>query len=196
MYACTFLVNLLLPITYRLIKILAIARHFKKTPYSLILPFMNQVAPYILKQLPMQPDLLKEACRLMSIAPADFIVITLPRTLPELFADCDAKALETISRELDTKASSLLLKHSHSILAHIFILHDNTATNKGLSFVLKVLTDATSSAIDIQSVVKSCIVPLLAELVVGMGDEDEKVAKQVFLLSLILDVSLSLFSRA
>ena len=57
-------------------------------------------------------DLLYEACYVMSIAPIDFIGINLPRTLPELFASYDQRALEVIAKEVTTKASSLLLKHS------------------------------------------------------------------------------------
>ncbi|KDR84098.1 hypothetical protein GALMADRAFT_219929 [Galerina marginata CBS 339.88] len=159
-------------------QILSIAKHYQKAPYSLILPYLDQVAPYIIKQLPIQRDLLGEACRVMSIAPADFIVTTLPRTLPDLFATCDQKVLDSITKELSTKASSLLVKHSHGILAHIFLLSSQVSTSKALHFVIKILNEATSSIIDIQSVVKSCVVPLLAELVVVMGDENPQVAQQ------------------
>jgi len=160
-------------------QILVLTKHFKKTSYSLILPYMDQIAPFIITRLSSQPDLLGEACRLMPMAPIDFIGITLPRTLPELFANCDQRVLELIAKELSTKPSSLLLKHSHGILAHLF-LSDQATTTKALNFVIKVLTDATSSVIDIQSVVKSCIVPLLAELVVVMGDERPEVAQKVY----------------
>ena len=160
------------------LKILTLTKHFKKTPYALILPYMDQIAPFIITRFSSEPDLLGEACRVMSIAPIDFIGITLPRTLPELFASCDQRVLELIAKELSTKASSLLLKHSHGILAHIFLSNQATTT-KALNFVIKILTDATSSDIDIQSVVKSCVVPLLAELVVVMGDERPEVAQKV-----------------
>ena len=51
-------------------------------------------------------------------------------------------------KELSTKASSLLLKHSHGSLAHIFLSIQATTT-KALNFLIMVLTDATSSVIDI-----------------------------------------------
>lgn len=160
-------------------QILSIAKHCHMAPYKLIHPYQDQIAPFIIKRLPTQPDLLAEACHVMSIAPADFITITLPRTLPEVFASCDQRVLDAITKAVSTKASTLLLKHCHGILAHIFLLPSQAATTKALKFVIKVLTDATSSAIDIQSVVKSCVVPLLAELVVVMGDENHEVAQQV-----------------
>lgn len=160
-------------------KILAIAAHWRMAPYKLIHPYQDQIAPFVIKRLSTQPDILGEACRVMTIAPADFITITLPHTLPQIFASCDQKVLDQITKTLHIKASTLLLKHSHGILAHIFLLPSQAATTKALNFVIKVLTDATSSAIDIQSVVKSCVVPLLAELVVVMGDENPDIAKQV-----------------
>ena len=86
----------------------------------------------------------------MSISPINFIGITLPRTLPKLFASCDQKVLllELIAKELSTKASSLLFKHSHGILGHIFLSNQATTTI-ALNFLIKGLTDATSSVVDI-----------------------------------------------
>jgi serine/threonine-protein kinase ATR len=197
MYAGKFFIFSLMLLLNQLafIKILAIAKHWQMAPYKLIHPYQDQIAPFIIKRLSTQPDILGEACRVMAIAPADFITITLPHTLPQIFASCDQKVLDQITRALPTKASTLLLKHSHGILAHIFLLPSQAATTKALNFVIKVLTDATSSTIDIQSVVKSCVVPLLAELVVVMGDENTDMAKQVreyvsilFFISLIFDV--------
>ena len=118
----------------------------QKSSYALILPYMDHIAPYIVTRFSSQLDLLGEACRVMSIAPIDFIGINLSRTLPELSASYDQKALELelIAKELSTKAPSLLLKHSYGILAHIFLSNQATTT-KALNFVIKVLTDATSS---------------------------------------------------
>ncbi|TFK43883.1 hypothetical protein BDQ12DRAFT_199518 [Crucibulum laeve] len=169
------------------IQILSVAKHHKKTPYALLLPFMDQIAPFLVCQMCIQPSLLSEACRLMSIAPGDFISITLPRTLPQVFAECKLPVLEAVSRELGANPPSLLLKHSPQVLAHVFLLPRANDTTKALNFIVKVLTDAARNAdpsamkekrIDIQSLVKSCVVPLLAELVVAMGDEDLDVAER------------------
>ena len=55
---------------------------------------------------------------------------------------------KSVAKELSTKASSLLLKHSYGILAHIFLSNQATTT-KALNFVIKILTDATNSFNDI-----------------------------------------------
>lgn len=160
---------------------LSVAKYHKKTPYTLILPFMDTVSPFLISRMCTQPLLLMEACRLMSVVPSDFISITLPRTLPQLFANCELKTIEAIAKDLSTKPSSLLLKHSPEILAHVFLLSGTGPTHKALTFIVKVLTDATQHtvSIDIQSVVKSCIVPLLAELVIVMGDENQEKVEMV-----------------
>ena len=102
------------------LKILALTKHFKKSSYALILPYMDHIASLIVTRFSSQPDFLGEACCVMSISLINFIGITLSRTLPELSASCDQKVLELelIAKELSTKASSFLLKHSHGILAH------------------------------------------------------------------------------
>ena len=63
--------------------------------YAPILPYMDHIAPFIVTRFSSQPDLLGEACRVMSIFPIDFIEITLPRTLAELFASCYQKSIGT-----------------------------------------------------------------------------------------------------
>lgn len=111
----------------------------------------------------------------MTTSCVDFINATLPFTLPTLYGNCDLKVLQKIAQDLDSKPSNLFLSHSHRILAHIFRLQAPGQTNKALAFIIKTLTDdTTNGSIGIQNVVQSCVVPLLAELVVGLGDEGPK----------------------
>jgi serine/threonine-protein kinase ATR len=137
------------------------------------------VIPLVASRICTHPSLLAEICRFLSISPTDFITVTLSRMLPQVFANCDSKALEKIAKELSKKPSTLFLNFSHHILAHVFLLPSQVQIDNAISFILKVLRDAADNAkIDIQSVVHSCLVPLLAELVVVMGDEDPEKAKK------------------
>jgi len=121
-----------------------------------------------------QPELLQETCRLISVAPAEFVTINLRRTLPHVYGNCELKVLDMIARDLSKLPSTLFLDYSPNILAHIFRL-ETSQTNKALAFVAKVLSDAAGhGSINIATVVKSSGLPLLAELVVGMGDEGAK----------------------
>ena len=78
------------------------------------------------------------------ISSESLILVLSPNCLPA----ATKRVLELIAKELSSKASSLLLKHSQGILAHIFLSNQATTT-KALNIVIKVLTDATSSFIDI-----------------------------------------------
>jgi serine/threonine-protein kinase ATR len=151
----------------------SITKHHNKTLYALLNPYLDQVAPFLVSKISSLPSLLTETCKLLSMAPAEFIRVTAPRTLPPLFASCDAKGIEAVSREVEQKAPALFLGHSHFILAYIFML-PKPAESKAISFVLKILADASQEGpIDLRVVVKVSLVKILAELVIAMGDENE-----------------------
>lgn len=117
--------------------------------------------------------MLAESCHFLSVTTPDFISATLHHTLPSLFATCDIKILEQIAKSISKKVSYLFLNYSHDVLAHIFLLKGPALTNKALNFILQLLRSAADGAsIDMQSLIKSCLVPLLAKLVIGMGDDN------------------------
>ena len=145
---------------------------------------MSQIAPLLASRICVQPNILAETCRFLSQTTMDLLSTTLPSTLPPLFAACDAPVLNQIAKEVSRKPSYLFLSHSHLILAHVFLLDGATQTSHALNFIVQVLIDAAENKnIDVQSIVKSCLVPLLTELVVVMGDED---ARKVQLVSFSL----------
>ncbi|KAF9534591.1 hypothetical protein CPB83DRAFT_754578 [Crepidotus variabilis] len=152
-------------------QILSLSKHHKKAPYLLLLPYQDKIAPFIIERLPVQPDLLSEACRVMSSAPSDFINITLPYTLPIIFASCNQGVLDLVSREVP-EFPKVLINHFPTVLSHIFLLPSQAATTKGLNFVAKVVSDATKTTVTVQSVVKVSLVSLLGNLVMKMGDDD------------------------
>lgn len=161
-------------------------KQHKKSPWALVSPHLSQVAPHLVSCMCSQPSMLTETCHFLSVATSDFISATLHHTLPPLFASCDIKVLEQVAHSTSAKVSSLFLNNSHDILAYIFLLKGPAQTNKALSFILALLRKAAGNeSIDVQSVVKSCLVPLLAQLVIGMGDENQERAELVIWLSFI-----------
>ena len=159
----------------RFLQLLDVIKFHNKSPYVLLSPYLDKIAPLLVSRMCIQPELLQEACRLMSVAPAEFVTINLRRALPHVFGNCDQKVLEMVARDLSKMPSTLFLDYSANILAHIFRLQAAGQTNKALAFVSQVLSDAAGrGSIDIANVVKSSGLPLLAELVVGMGDEGPK----------------------
>lgn len=150
-----------------------LARHHKKPPYALVLPFFPRVAPHIVLRKCTRPTLLAETCQFLSVRPRDFLSVTLPWTLPFVFANCDNRVLEEISTELEKTPASFFISHSHDILSFVFRLQGPGETRKALIFIVNVVAPE-STMVDIKSIVGSCLVALLAELVVVLGDENEE----------------------
>ncbi|KAK1226693.1 hypothetical protein PQX77_010337 [Marasmius sp. AFHP31] len=162
------------------IQIISAAKHHKKTTaYTLLLPYMDRLAPYLVAKICSDRTLLGEACKLLGMGQSDFVAVTLPRTLPVIVASCDQKVLSAVAKEIGNKPSAILMKHSHEVLAYVYLLPTPGQTDEALRFVIETLGASTDSdSVNTQSVVKSCIVPLLAEIVTRLGNSNaEKVTE-------------------
>ncbi|KAJ3818475.1 hypothetical protein EV361DRAFT_810329 [Lentinula raphanica] len=159
----------------------ATRNHKKPSAYPLLLPYMDKIAPFLVSQMCSQPALISETCRLMCISITDFLRITLPKTLPTVFAKQDHQLLEAMDKELAQTPASMFLHNSHIILAHAYRL--SVGTQDVLNFITRMLSSAAVSqngkrtVVDAQSITKACVIPLLADLVTSLGDHDEEVAQ-------------------
>ncbi|KAJ4479010.1 hypothetical protein J3R30DRAFT_3881305 [Lentinula aciculospora] len=163
-------------------QIMTAAKNHKKTSaYPLLLPYMDKIAPFLVSRMCLQPTMISETCRLMCISVTDFLRTTLAKTLPALFASREQAVLEAIAKELGQTPSSMFLHNSHRILAHVYRL--DQGTQLALDFITKILSSAAvaqkgkMTTVDAQSITKSCIIPLLAELVTSLGDHNQQVAQ-------------------
>ncbi|TFK25977.1 atypical/PIKK/ATR protein kinase [Coprinopsis marcescibilis] len=153
-------------------QILSLSKYHKKTPYALIMPHMDQIASWVFIRISTHPALFRELCRLISIAPSDFISINLSRTIPELLVRCDGSSLDFIATQLGKPRHALIVGDNlHSNLAKIFILETQIQTNKVINFVLGILNEASNTKIGLREVLPGCTTLLLTELVVMMGEE-------------------------
>ncbi|CDO73801.1 hypothetical protein BN946_scf185015.g130 [Trametes cinnabarina] len=152
----------------------ALCKHHHKSPYSLTAAYMNRIAPYLVKRFKTHPDGVPEICRFLSVSQRDFINLTLKYTLPQLFADGDLKGLEAVGAEMGSSVAMLVLDYAQNILAHAYMLQGFGQTNKTIKFILDVLKAAASdgSSLQIITLINSCIILLLAEIVICLGDED------------------------
>lgn len=91
--------------------------------------------------------------------------------------------LDAMDKELSQTPTSMFLHNSHGILAHVYRL--DQGTHSALDFITRMLSSATVASngkrttVDAQSITKSCVIPLLAELVTSLGDHNELVAQNV-----------------
>lgn len=121
-----------------------------------------------------------------------FIRLTLSQILPHAFAAGDRRIIGVIVEDSLQSAHDLFLTYRSKILAHIFLLPGHHDTNKGLNFVTAILSEATNHGnIDVQSVVKSCVVALLAELVIAMGEQNARKSDMVCNYCLIAMINLN-----
>ncbi len=141
---------------------------------------MDRIAPFLITRMRKQPSALHEVARFLSVRLSDFLNVTLVHTLPQIFFNQDRPTLEAISAATQKKNHSLFLTHESKILARAFMASKPGQTRNILNFITSVLNEAAGNGqIDIDSLIGSSIVNLIAELVLYMGDEDSAVADQV-----------------
>jgi serine/threonine-protein kinase ATR len=117
------------------------------------------------------------------VHPTDFISVTLSKTLPFLFANSEAKVIEEISEDVGQSISSLFMAHSHQILAHVYQQQGPAQTTGSLTFIRNIISKGSEpkrANFTIQNMVQSCVVALLADLVVVLGHENEERASLVW----------------
>ncbi|KAG2060248.1 hypothetical protein BDR06DRAFT_872755 [Suillus hirtellus] len=158
-------------------QLLEIAKAQMKSPYILVSPYLSQVATFVVSRKCTNPMLIFETCRFLSVHPTDFISVTLPKTLPYLFANSEAKIIEEISEDLSQTILSLFMDHSHQILAYVYQQHGPAQTTGSLTFIRNIIfrgAESKSADLTVRGMVQSCVVALLAELVVVLGHENEE----------------------
>jgi serine/threonine-protein kinase ATR len=163
-------------------QLLEIAKAQMKYPYTLVSQYLSQVATFVVPQKCTNPMLIFETCQFISVHPTDFISVTLPKTLPYLFANSDAKVIEEISEDLGETILSLFMEHSHQILANVYQQHGPAQTTESLTFIMNIISrgaEPKPADFTVQGMVQSCVVALLTDLVVVLGHENEERAALV-----------------
>ncbi|KAF9024830.1 hypothetical protein BDZ89DRAFT_1068767 [Hymenopellis radicata] len=151
--------------------------HQKKTPWPLLSPHMELLAPYLIFQ---EPQLLAETCRLMNVTPREFFTRTQRYTLPHIMMKGDSQLLRQVARELEMPPARLILEELPRILGHIFMMESSANCTKALGFTTDFLRREAPDAdgINVGSLVKGFINQLLGHLVVIMGDENDQTVQQ------------------
>lgn len=136
-------------------------------------------------------------CQFLGAYPNSFLSITRPHALPHLFAEREIKVLEEIASELGKKLSILFLGDASQILAHVFRLQGPGQTNQALDFIVKIVRadadEVNRRSIDIRGIVHSNLLPLLADLMVVLGNENPDDAASVSTHYLIPRLPMTLF---
>ncbi|KAF9006738.1 hypothetical protein BDQ17DRAFT_1389499 [Cyathus striatus] len=143
--------------------------------YILVQPVLPDLALGLVQRINARHVTLEKFCGLAKVGIAEFLKMTLPYTVPTLFASCSVKILDAVAKEIGSATYKLFVERTHQVLASIFLLPESTDTTVAIHFIMKLMNDATNAEIDQITVIKSCFIQLLAELVVVMGDNKELV---------------------
>ena len=163
-------------LTQFLLQLQATARYHKKSPYTLLSPYLDRIAPYLVTRMKTHPTSLSETCAFMSTPVVSFITVTLAHTLPPLFANREREILDMVAKNVQQEAYGLFLDHASRILAHVFMLSKPGMTTAALTFIVELLSAAKTAHgdndISAQSVVRGHTIEVIAEIVMKMGDDD------------------------
>lgn len=160
-----------------------LTKRHKKPPQGFLSPFLPRIAPFVVARKCTNPELFAEMCQFLGVYSNSFLSITRPHALPHLFAEREVRVLEEIASELGKKLSILFLGDASQILAHVFRLQGPGQTNRALDFVVKIVRadadEVNRRSIDIRGIVHSNLLPLLADLMVVLGNENPDDAASV-----------------
>ncbi|KAI0797124.1 hypothetical protein C8Q75DRAFT_710778 [Abortiporus biennis] len=161
-------------------QLVSLAKFHNKTPYVFLLPYLPRIAPIIITRICSNPSIVFETSNFLGRSTKHFLQLTLPFYLPRVFANMDMKVIETIAAEIGILPGILYLNNSAPILCYAFITPKPGHTHKILTFIVDMLREHSHSMdIHICNIIGAAIVPLTAELVIVMGEEDDTAVSKV-----------------
>lgn len=153
-----------------------LAKHYKKSHFDFLSPYMGQIVDFTMSRVTSDPALLVELCRFLSLGIPEFIRHTLSETLPKFIIQRNRPVLDCIKNALGERISALVFGLAAELLARIFLLRDSTAIDDALTFTLDLLNENTGQQrVTLESLILSCDVPLLTELVIALHSEDREI---------------------
>lgn len=150
-----------------------LAKYYKKSHYDFLSPYMAQIVDFTMSRITSDPALLAELCRFLSLGVPEFLRRTLSEALPKFIIQRDRAALDYIEDTIGERISGLVLGLAAELLARIFLLRDSVAIDEALAFTLDLLNQNTGQQrVTLESLILSCDIPLLTELVIALHEED------------------------
>ena len=143
---------------------------------------MDTIAVYLVSRMKSHPSNLFEVCNFLSSTPADFLSVTLPHTLPELFASRNREALESVARELNLEVGQLLAQNGTKIIPYVFLLTKPGQTTRAMKFMTSFFVKDVPDAAKL--LIKADHVDNVSTVILSMGDEDPATAFAVGFISL------------
>ncbi|KAF8592595.1 hypothetical protein K439DRAFT_1625944 [Ramaria rubella] len=156
-------------------QLLDLTAHHAKSPYALLAPYLPSISVSVVSALSTNPELFLQTCNFLEMSASKFYNLTIGHFLPHLVCTCNGDVLSKVAREL--RKSPVSLVTTHDVLACVFLLDRPGQTERVFNFILELLVQSkndTSGDVTVLMLVKSTVVPLLGEIVICLGDEDQR----------------------
>lgn len=153
-----------------------IASHRGKQPWTLFSPYLERIGVLLAECLVPKPEVVAETMQLIGYQRQSFFSHHLVRkaVIPVLVLRRNREALDMLVGILGQRLGFILIDDAAAVLSKVFLTPHSTAA--ALDFLVSVLAELTRDS-DLSSVlgkyIRSAIIPLIAALVIELGDEDE-----------------------
>lgn len=172
--------------TIVLVQILELGTSLNKAPFQLLSPYFKQITPLIVEKLPTSPGILLDVCQLLTVTPRDFLTYTRAPALAAAIKSRNRIIIDIIASHVEQNSGALLLENAQEYLPEVLLIEDETTVRRAMSFLCRDVlneiiqrrtrkTDGMTEA----RLLGSCGAPLIGELAIQLGSEDEKRRERV-----------------
>ncbi|KAG8694478.1 serine/threonine-protein kinase M1, partial [Ceratobasidium sp. 395] len=161
--------------------ILELGTYLNKAPFQLLSPYFKLITPLIVDKLLTSPGILSDVCQILAVTPRDFLTYTKAPALLAAIKSSNRQVIETLAGHIERNPGALLLDNAEEYLPEILFMENESAARKAMSWLACNALDeylrrrtGQSGQMDEARLLKTCAAPLLGELVMHLGSEDEK----------------------
>ncbi|KAG9097745.1 serine/threonine-protein kinase M1 [Ceratobasidium sp. 370] len=163
------------------LRILELGNCLNKAPFQLLSPYFKLITPLIVDKLLTSPGLLSDVCQILAVTPRDFLTYTKAPALLAAIKSSNRAVIEALSGHIERNPGALLLDNAEEYLPEILFMEDEAAARKAMSWLCRNALDeylrrrtGKAGQMTESRLLKTCAAPLLGELVMHLGSEDEK----------------------
>lgn len=160
------------------VELLGVVKAHDKNPYTLVSPHLNRVSVHLVSH---SVDVLNEGVQFLGVSTVSFLETTLSWTLPSLVLQRRRDALDLIVRITGRYLGVMLMDNMAGILSLLFMQDQQASYEEGTNFLMGIFNEVTleptrssgrspRSGFSLLSLLTSCTVVFLTEIVVNWGD--------------------------
>ncbi|KAI8612937.1 hypothetical protein BC830DRAFT_1134506 [Chytriomyces sp. MP71] len=157
-------------IAYEQVKSLSKARN--KTPQQLFQPHLSEFSVYLIDNLSVD-GLLREFSKLIGVSAKALLESTAEFTLPHLILHQKGLIINELAAHLSLDVPILLVNHMSSILKALFMWDNVLDLQAAIRYLIETIKPKINS-VSINTLIHSCELDLVVQLVMALGDEARK----------------------